>query len=78
MSKRRAKGEGSIYYNDRIDRWVAQITLPNGQRRSKSSKVQKDVRDWLIDQRNKLREGIYVTDDQIKLGDFLFRSNLKV
>jgi integrase len=73
VSKRRTKGEGSIYYNDGIDRWVAQITLPNGQRKSKSSKVQKDVRDWLIVQRNKLRAGLYVTDDQMKLGDFLDR-----
>jgi integrase len=73
VAKRRSKGEGTIYFNDCIDRWVAQITLPNGQRKSKSSKVQKEVRDWLIDQQNKLRQGLYVADDQIKLGDFLDR-----
>jgi len=73
LAKRRSKGEGSLYFNDLIERWVAQITLPNGQRKSKSSKVQKEVRDWLINQRNKHREGLYVTDEQIKLGDFLDR-----
>ncbi len=73
MTKRRSKGEGTIYFNDRIDRWVAQITLPNGRRKSKSSKAQKEVRDWLIDQRKQLLEGLYVADDQIKLGGFLDR-----
>ena len=73
MAKRRSKGEGSIYFNDRIDRWVAQVTFPNGQRKSKSSKSQKEVRDWLIDQRTKLLDGLYITDDQITLGRFLER-----
>ena len=73
MAKRRAKGEGSIYFNENVNLWVAQITLPNGQRKSKSSKAQKQVRNWLIKQRNQLREGLYVTDDHIKLGDFLDR-----
>jgi len=73
VAKRRFESEGSIYFNDSIDRWVAQISLPNGQRKSKSSTTQKEVRDWLIDQRNMLREGLFVTDGQIRLGDFLDR-----
>ena len=73
MAKRRSKGDGSIYYNERVNRWVAQITLPNGKRKSKSSKTQGDVRDWLTDQRKQLLEGLYVVSDQIKLGSFLDR-----
>jgi len=71
VAKRRAKGEGSIYFNEKINLWVAQITLPNGQRKSKSSKTQKMALNWLIDQRTKARDGLYVTDDRIKLGEFL-------
>jgi integrase len=71
VAKRRAKGEGSLYFNDKIDRWIAQITLPNGKRRSKSGKTQGEVRDWLIEQRNKSREGLYVADDKLRLGEFL-------
>ena len=71
MVKRRAKGEGSIYFNDKINLWVAQITLPNGKRKSKSGKTQKVVLDWLIHQRTKVKDGLYVTDDRIKLGEFL-------
>ena len=73
MTKRRAKGEGSLYFNTTSQRWVAQITLPNGKRKSKTSGSQKEVRDWLIKQRNKLREGLIITNDKIKLGDFIAR-----
>jgi integrase len=73
VTTRRTKGEGTIYFNRTSKRWVAQITLPNGQRKSKTSKRQKVVQDWLINQRKKANDGLYVTDEQIKLGDFLDR-----
>ncbi len=73
MSRRRTKGEGTIYFNDKIGCWVAQITFPNGQRRSKSSKTQRVVRDWLQHQQHDLRKGLFVSADQMKLGDFLDR-----
>jgi integrase len=73
LAKRRAKGEGSIYFNKGLGLWIAQITLPTGKRTSKSDKTQKVVMDWLIEQRNKANEGLYVTDDRIKLGEFLDR-----
>ena len=45
MSKRRSRGEGSIYR--RTDGlWCAQITLPNGKRKTKYAKTQKETRDW--------------------------------
>jgi integrase len=73
VAARRTKGEGSIYFSSNINRWVAQITLPNGKRISKSSKIQKDVREWLIDQRKQLKDGLYITDEHLKLGVFLDR-----
>lgn len=73
MTKRRTKGEGTIYLDKKSKRWVAQITLPNGQRKGKTSKNQKVVRDWLIDQQKSAKDGLYVTNDRIKLGDFIDR-----
>ena len=73
MAKRRTKGEGTIYRDKSLNRWVAQITLPNGQRKSKTSKKQKDVQDWLINARKQANEGLIVTDEQIKLGPYLDR-----
>lgn len=71
MAKRRAKGEGSIYQQKKSGLWIAQLTLPNGNRKSKSSKTQKVVVDWLVDQQSKSRNGVYTTSDQLKLGEFL-------
>jgi integrase len=73
VAKRRSKGEGSIWYNESDGRWKAQITLPDGKRRGKSAKTQKDVRDWLIQQRNQVKEGLYVADDQLRVGTYLDR-----
>ena len=73
MAKRRAKGEGTIWHSKTDGRWKAQITLFNGTRRGKTGKTQKEVKDWLLEQRRKLSTGLIVADDQIRLGDFLDR-----
>jgi len=73
VAKRRAKGEGSIFYSPSDGRWKAQLWLPNGKRKGKSAKTQAEVRDWLHNERQKLRKGIYTADDQIRLGDYLNR-----
>ena len=71
MAKRRSKGEGTVYFNEQIGRWVAQVTLPIGKRKSKSYRRQSEARDWKTEQINRLREGVYVSDDRIRLGKFL-------
>ena len=73
MVKRRAKGEGSVYFDEKNDRWIAQITLPNGKRRGKSGKTQKEVLDWLTEQRSIVKRGTFTSGEEIKLGDFLDR-----
>jgi hypothetical protein len=73
MAKRRAKGEGSIYFDEKNGRWLAKITLPNGKRRTKSGKTKKQVTDWLLDQRTKANEGLWVADERITFGAFLAR-----
>jgi integrase len=71
MAKRRTKGEGSLWYDSQNDRWMAKITLPNKKRRTKSGKNKNDVLNWLTDQRSKINKGTYVTDENVKLGDFI-------
>lgn len=73
MSKKRSHGEGTLYHDESNDRWVAQISLPNGKRRTKTNKNKKPLLNWLTEQRSKIRKGTYVTDDKIRLGDFLDR-----
>ena len=72
MAKRRSKGEGTIYQRpDGL--WVAQITLPNGKRKTKYSKTQKVVKDWLLTQRNALQQGVWVKDDTLTISNFFDR-----
>jgi integrase len=72
MAKRRTKGEGTIYKNS-SGSWVAQITLPNGKRKTKTSRSQQVVKDWLLDQRQAVKAGIYVVSDNITVGEFFDR-----
>lgn len=73
MPKRRAKGEGSLYFSDASKLWVAQITLPNGKRITKYSKTQKVVKDWLVSQRSAIREGLWIEDGSLTVSTFFER-----
>ena len=41
--KRRANGEGTIFFDNSRNRWVAQISLPDGRRNKASTLTQKDA-----------------------------------
>ncbi len=71
MVKRRSKGEGSVWFDEKNNRWMGKITLPNKKRRTKSGKTKKEILDWLTDQKSKIKKGVYVTDENVKLGDFI-------
>jgi len=70
MVKRRARGEGTIYFSQTQGLWVAQITLPTGKRKVKYSKTQKVVKDWLLSQREALHKGNWVENDKVTLSEF--------
>lgn len=62
MSKRRSKGEGTLYQRpDGL--WVAQITLPDGKRKTQYGKTQKEVKEWLLALLDSVREGFIVEKD---------------
>jgi integrase len=73
MSKRRAKGEGSIYFSDSQKLWVGKITLPDGKRRVKYGKTQKEVKDWILEIRKTLKDGIYIEPSKMTVGELLDR-----
>lgn len=70
MPKRRAKGEGTIF-KEKSGLWVAEISLPSGKRKRKRSKYQKVVKDWLLTQREALKQGLLVQDDQATVSQLL-------
>jgi len=52
---------------------VARITLPNGKRRAKYAKTQKEAKDWLMAQRQAVSEGMWVESEKATLGEYLDR-----
>src|SRR5512135_1949272 len=71
--RRRSRGEGSLYHWSQKDLWVGKITLPDGKRKTKYGHTQKEVKDWLLSERNKLSQGSYIADEKMTLADFLTR-----
>jgi integrase len=71
--KRRSKGEGTLWYSDKQGKWIGQITLPNGKKKTKFSNTQGEVKKWLLDQRKSVSDGVYITDGSYTVEGFLKR-----
>ena len=73
MARRRASGEGSLYFSKALNTWVAEIILPDGKKKRKKNKRQSVVREWLDEQKENLKKGIWASKKDILYGDFLDR-----
>lgn len=71
--KRRAKNEGGLHFWKKKGLWVGRLTMPSGKPKTKYSKTQKVVKDWLLEERSKLQKGIYVVDDKMTVETFMLR-----
>ena len=72
MSRRRAKGEGSIF-KENTGYWCAEITLPDGKKKRKRSRKQHVVREWLVKQQNAIQTNLLLKDERITLAQYLDR-----
>ncbi len=70
MAKKRAHGEGSIFFSDSRKLWVAEIYV-DGKKKRKYSKQQQTVKAWLLSQRDSIRDGTFVKKENVTLGVFL-------
>jgi len=70
---KRSSGEGSLHFWEERGYWVGRLVMPDGKRKSKYNKSQKVVKDWLLAERGKLKQGIFVSDDKLTLEAFLRR-----
>ena len=73
MAKRRAKDEGSIFIETATGLWVAELTLPDGSKRRKRSKKQQVVKEWLLQQKMAVREGLLMSGGKVRYDKFLDR-----
>ena len=71
MAGRSSRVEGTVVYRRKDGLWCAQITLPNGKRKTKYAKSQKETRDWLVLQQNTVRQGVWTNADSLTVEVFL-------
>lgn len=72
MAKKRGNGEGSIYYSEKLNRWVGQFTAgvkSNGtpNRKSVYGKTRKEVADKITKALNEIKEHTFVDKSDITL-----------
>jgi integrase len=70
LTKRRARGEGSIF-KEKSGYWCAKLTVSKGEVRKKRSKSQRVVREWLQEQRQSLKTNLPPKDEKTPYGFFL-------
>ena len=67
---KRGNGEGSIYFSERLNRWVAQYSV-NGKRKSVYGKTRKEVKDKLLEAQSDIFNNTYVDKSKITLEQIL-------
>jgi integrase len=70
MAKRAAKGEGTIF-KDQRGYWTGKIAGPDGKRKIKRSKNQREVREWLQAQRQSVHDNAWVSDETLTLAAYM-------
>ena len=70
---KRAHGEGSIFFSKSQNLWVAEISVPSGKRKRKYGKTQKEVKGWLLKQREAVSKGLVVRDDKVSVAEYFQR-----
>ena len=70
---RRSHNEGTIYQREEDGLWVAQVTLPNGKRKTKYGKTQKAVREWLQNQREAIKNQNWTEADTVTVSAYIDR-----
>lgn len=63
MAKRRAHGEGTIHYWEEKNLWVGKLTLPDGKRKTKYGKTQREVKDWILETRKAIADNTFIVND---------------
>lgn len=76
MAKKRGNGEGSIYYSEKLNRWVGQFTAgvkTNGtpNRKSVYGKTRKEVADKITKALNEIKEHTFVDKSDVTLRELM-------
>lgn len=69
--KRRSHNEGSVYYANYRDRWVAEVTTDLGKRKRRYCKTEREAIRKKSEMLRELEQGTLATGPQRKLGEYL-------
>ena len=73
MTKRRGKGEGTVWFDEKLNRWIGQLTLPNGKKKTKKAKPKPKSKNGFWRSGRRYKTGIYLTDDTYTVSRFFDR-----
>lgn len=67
----RGNNEGTLFFSKAEDRWIAEVTLPNGKRKKKRTLTEKEAISWKNEILHTIHKGTYIENDKLTYGDFL-------
>ncbi len=73
MAKKRSSGEGSLFFSQSENCWIAEIVLPDGKKKRKRSKRQHIVREWLQSSLRRLKEGAPIVSERMTVSQLFDR-----
>ncbi len=71
MVKKKANGEGSVYYEADRKQYKAQLTDTEGKRISKRFKTKLEATNWLAEMRTEMLKNVYVPKSNLTVGEWV-------
>lgn len=71
--KIRGKGDGACYWREDRQRWIGSVDLPNGKRRTFSSRIKREVQEWLKKATQEAQNGVLLPAAGETVAQFLER-----
>ena len=69
LHHKRSNGEGSLFWDDSRERWVVQLTVPDGTRKKRTAKTRREANRLLTEMLNDLEVNGGVFDQKSRFAD---------
>lgn len=69
--KKRNNGEGSIFFNEKRQRWVGSVTIAKGKRKTVYGKTMKEVREKMLEIKSEVANGMYCDKTDLTVKNYI-------
>ncbi len=69
--KKRNNGEGSIFFNEKRQRWVGSVTVAKGKRKTVYGKTMREVREKILEIKSDVSNGMYCDKSEVTVAMFI-------